>query len=94
MYDSTTVAEHLRGLLENAVGAPLPLDDPAARAASLWNLGLTSAGFMRLLAEAEDAFGIEWDLDEPTDAFSSYDALLAHVTAHLERRAAKAGGVA
>ncbi|MBC2905594.1 hypothetical protein [Streptomyces cupreus] len=92
MYDSTTVAEHLRGLLENAVGAPLPLEDPAARAASLWNLGLASAGFMRLLADVEDAFGIEWDLDQPTEAFSSYDALLAHITEHLERRTAKAGG--
>ncbi|MGW0768603.1 hypothetical protein [Streptomyces sp. NPDC002676] len=87
MYDSTTVAEQLRGLLENAVGAPLPLDDPAARAASLWNLGLTSAGFIRLLADIEDGFGLAWDLDEPTEAFSSYDALLAHVVDHLGRRA-------
>ncbi|MGW5633653.1 hypothetical protein [Streptomyces sp. NPDC003832] len=92
MNDSTTVAEHLRGLLENAVGAPLPLEDPAARTTSLWNLGLASAGFMRLLADVEDAFGIEWDLDQPTEAFSSYDALLAHITEHLRRRAAKAGG--
>ncbi|MEV7022095.1 acyl carrier protein [Kitasatospora sp. NPDC093558] len=96
MYDSTTVAACLRGLLESVVDGALPLDNPEARAASLWNLGLTSAGFMRLLAGIESDFGIEWDLDDPSDAVSSFDALVAHVSAHATRVPAGAtvGGAA
>ncbi|MFD9069064.1 phosphopantetheine-binding protein [Streptomyces lasiicapitis] len=85
MYDSTTVAAHLRGLLDHVVGSELPLDSPDVRAASLWNLGLTSADFMRLLADIETGFGIKWDLDDSAEAVSTFNSLLAHVRAHATR---------
>ncbi|QKW06903.1 acyl carrier protein [Streptomyces sp. NA04227] len=85
MYDNTAVATELRGLLESVVGTKLPLDEPGARTVSLWNLGLTSAAFMRLLAEVEDGFGVEWDLDDSSDAVSSFDALVEHVAKNAKR---------
>jgi 3-oxoadipate enol-lactonase len=76
------VAGELRALLEEAVGGPVPLDEPGGRQASLWHLGLTSVGFIALLSAVEQRFGISWGLDEPVEAFGSFDALVDHVLAN------------
>jgi acyl carrier protein len=81
MYDEKDVVTVLADLLEHAVERPLRLDDPAARTVPLWNLGLTSSAFMRLLADIEDKFGVVWDVDDSADAVSSFDTLTAHVAA-------------
>lgn len=85
MHDEHEVAGRLAALLESEVGLRLDLDDTAARAGSLWNIGLTSAGFVRLLTMVEEAFGLEWDLDDSIDAVSTFDNLAAHVSRHATR---------
>lgn len=86
MHDDDAVKAALNEVWARITGTPLPLDDPAARSGSLWNLGLTSAGFIQLLAAVEDEFGFEWDLDDDSaEAISSFDNLVAHVAAHAAR---------
>lgn len=85
MYDEHEVAGRLAALLESEVGVRLDLDDAAARAGSLWNIGLTSAGFVRLLTMVEEAFGLEWDLDDSVDAVSTFDNLAAHAARNATR---------
>ncbi|MHC3470259.1 acyl carrier protein [Streptomyces sp. 7R007] len=82
MHDNDAVTAALNEVWAQVTGAPLALDDPAARSGSLWNLGLTSAGFIQLLAAVEEEFGFEWDLD---DDISSFDQLVAHVAAKGSR---------
>jgi len=85
MYDEHEVAGRLAALLESEVGVRLDLDDAAARAGSLWNIGLTSAGFVRLLTMVEEEFGLEWDLDDSVDAVSTFDNLAAHAARNATR---------
>ncbi|MGK5630178.1 hypothetical protein [Streptomyces sp. URMC 123] len=94
MHDKHVVAAELSAIWTSVVGAPPPLDDPAARTGSLWNLGLTSAGFVRLLTAIEDAFALVWDLDDSVDAVSSFDRLLDHVAEHAGRLPGAAAGAA
>jgi acyl carrier protein len=85
MHDEQEVAERLAELLESEVGVRLDLADAAARAGSLWNVGLTSAGFVRLLTMVEEEFGLEWDLDDSVDAVATFDNLAAHVARNATR---------
>ena len=80
-----------RLVLEALAAPPALLDDPAARRASLWELGIDSAGFMLLLGRVEDEFGVVWGIDVPPEATSSFDHLLDHVARH--RRPATSGEV-
>ncbi|GAA4677779.1 MULTISPECIES: phosphopantetheine-binding protein [Streptomyces] len=88
MHSPEAVAEKLRALLEDIVGGAVPLDEPGARTVPLWNLGLTSTGFMRLLDAIDETFGVEWDLLDSVDAVSSFDNLVAHIAAEPDTRAA------
>lgn len=85
MHNDQMVATALHTLLRDCVDQDLVFTDPAVRSAPLWNLGITSAGFMRLLALVEDTFGIEWDLDDAPDSVMSLDGLTAFVTEHATR---------
>lgn len=76
------LAGELQAMVEGTVGGRLPLDEPGNRQASLWSLGLTSVGFIALLSAIEQRFGITWALDEPVEAFASFDALVDHVLAN------------
>ncbi|MER6627350.1 phosphopantetheine-binding protein [Streptomyces sp. NPDC000987] len=88
MHDNDAVTAALGEVWTRVTGEPAPAG-PAARAGSLWNLGLTSAGFIQLLAAVEDEFGFEWDLD---DDISSFDVLAVHVAAKARRLPAVPGG--
>jgi acyl carrier protein len=80
------VETRVRGLVLEALAAPPALlDDPAARRASLWELGIDSASFMLLLGRIEDEFGVSWGIDVPPEATSSFDHLLDHVARHRRR---------
>jgi len=95
MHDPQVVEAELAGIWTSLMGAPLPLEDPAARDGSLWALGLTSAGFIQLLNAIEDSFGLEWDLDDSVDAVASFGNLVGHVARHATRlpsAGAAAGG--
>ncbi len=80
-----------RLVLEALAAPPALLDDPAARRASLWELGIDSASFMLLLGRIEDEFGVAWGIDVPPEATSSVDHLLDHIARH--RRPPAAGEV-
>ncbi|MDQ2958829.1 MAG: hypothetical protein M3Y42_17950 [Actinomycetota bacterium] len=80
MQEIQAVETQLRAVWIDVMDSAFPFDDPAIRAGSLWNLGLTSANFVRLLTSVEEGFGFEWDLDESADAVSSFDNLVACVS--------------
>ncbi|MYU20828.1 phosphopantetheine-binding protein [Streptomyces sp. SID8352] len=85
MHDNDAVRAALTDVWNRVTGEELP-SGPEARTTSLWSLGLTSAGFIQLLAAVEDDFGFEWDLDdESAEAISSFDNLTAYVVAHATR---------
>jgi acyl carrier protein len=73
------LAADLKRMLEDVIGSSLPLDRPGAASASVWQLGLTSAGYLELLVAIEREFAIAWTLDEPAEAFASFDSLVDHV---------------
>lgn len=92
MSRTESVAGELARLVEDVTGRPVRLDDPAATATPLWNLGLDSAEVIRLLNAVEDSFGVVWSLDDSVDALSSFDALAAHVAARATVPPGPAGG--
>ncbi len=82
MSGADPVAVHLGALIQELSGHTIPLDDAAATAGPLWNFGMTSSDVIRLLNGVEERFGVTWSLDDSAEAFSSFDALVAHVAEH------------
>lgn len=85
MQELEAVETQLRAVWIDVMESAFAFDDPAIRAGSLWNLGLTSANFVRLLTSVEEGFGFEWDLDESADAVSCFDNLVACVSRHATK---------
>lgn len=82
MNSADLVAVQLGALVQELTGYTIPLDDAAATAGPLWNFGMTSSDVIRLLNGVEDRFCITWSLDDSAEAFSSFDALVAHIAQH------------
>jgi acyl carrier protein len=82
MRDRNAVATQLQEILCDVVGADVPTAIAEASSESLWEFGLTSAGFIRLLATVEEAFAVDWDLDTSIDAVSSFDNLVGYIVAN------------
>ncbi|MFF2654623.1 alpha/beta fold hydrolase [Streptomyces sp. NPDC058045] len=76
------VVAKLGELLRIIVADRTDLPESGLASTPLSSIGLESWAFTQLLGHVEEAFGMEWDMDVPTEVFDSLDTMADYLRRH------------
>lgn len=76
------VVARLCELLRVVVADRTDLPETGLASTPLASIGLESWAFTQLLGHVEEAFGVEWDIDVPTEVFDSLSTIADHLRRH------------